>query len=118
SITVFRRPLARTQRRVLRFQLRKALTKRADRLGNLVFAKARRDVLWTVPVEGFESQSENPLQFCFVGDVRHSLGQIQVRVERQLIDVNINLEARATGVVHQEKTTSLVRGEVTRADVL
>ena len=46
------------------------------------------------------------------------LGQRRVGIERQGLDVRVNLQARAAGIIHQEQASAIIGGEIAGADVL
>ena len=68
---------------VLHLEPRQAVAQRADRFGDVVLGKARRNVLPAVPVERGKPDAEDPLGFRPVFANGDLFGQSRIVVQRQ-----------------------------------
>ncbi|CVI54324.1 hypothetical protein AGR7A_Cc10032 [Agrobacterium deltaense NCPPB 1641] len=103
---------------VLGFQSLQPLTKRSDRLFNLLLGVAWNDVLRAVPIERLEPELENPLSPSFVRRVRHQFREFLVSVKRKSLHIGIDFEPSPPHIIHQEQTGPIVGRKIAGADVL
>jgi hypothetical protein len=107
-----------TERPVLFFELLKAALKRRERFMNLFCRKARNNVLLAIPVECFDRNYVDTLDYGLVPGFPKLFDPFPRCFTLENFGMAQKFQARLTRVIDQNQRHPIIRREIPRGDVL